>query len=83
MYNETQNSTNIAGIVCVDFILHNINLSFLVQSLATHRLGTTDLDGKLKKANFGIVSHKSTDNTTGHLFITNVEFHHIVNKCIS
>jgi hypothetical protein len=64
-------------ISCVGFILHKTATSSEVQSLAAHRLKTTDLDGRLEKETFGIVSDKSTDNITGYLLITYryVEFH--------
>jgi len=68
---------------CIGFILYKKTTSSEGQSLAAHRLRTTDLDGRLEKENFGIVSDKSTVNITGYLFITHAEFHHIINKCIS
>jgi len=52
---------------CVGFILHKTTTSLEVQSLAANRLRTSDLDGRLEKENFGIVSDKSTENITVYL----------------
>jgi len=68
---------------CVGFILNKTTTSLEVQSFAVHRLRTPDLAERLEKETFGIVRGRSTDSITGCLFITYVEFHHVINKCSS